>query len=360
MDIGSDSAFAERSIRRTRRAVRIVLMVLAVTGCLMLILGSDNQFIVGLVLAICIVVAPAVYLLREHLVARIRRKEAEAGLIENFKLYSQIIEKESVNSWVDRELLASKVDGRKLPLQDFLTFQGTPANPPAGSPALCLTLAHRSAVRTLYDQHFTNLATMMPQPVRVALDELLSPAAEANSEAFGSWTAGGQNLTITYSRAVLDEIRIQATEGFARMRHGGVEVGGVLFGTHREGCLRILAGQPMSCAYAYGPRFVLSEQDEAALADLLQSCAADPDLAGLEPVGWYHSHTREEICLSDADVRLFDRFFPLPWQVALVVRPGILTPTRAGFFFREPDGALRTDASHGEFQLGTTPAFVAA
>ena len=71
----------------------------------------------------------------------------------------------------------------------------------------------------------------------------------------------------------------------------------------------------------------------------------------MEPVGYYHSHTREQICMSDDDMQLFNRFFPLPWQVALVVRPANLAPARAGFFFREPAGTVRTESSYREFQL---------
>ena len=55
--------------------------------------------------------------------------------------------------------------------------------------------------------------------------------------------------------------------------------------------------------------------------------------------------------MSAADLAVFNRFFPSPWQVALVVRPANLAPTRAGFFFREPDGTLRTGASQREFQV---------
>ena len=36
-------------------------------------------------------------------------------------------------------------------------------------------------------------------------------------------------------------------------------------------------------------------------------------------MGWYHSHTRSEIFLSDADLEIHNRYFPEPWQVALVL-----------------------------------------
>jgi len=46
--------------------------------------------------------------------------------------------------------------------------------------------------------------------------------------------------------------------------------------------------------------------------------------------GWYHSHTRTGVLLSDTDLTIHNRFFPDPWQVALVVKPHTFEPMRAG------------------------------
>jgi proteasome lid subunit RPN8/RPN11 len=154
----------------------------------------------------------------------------------------------------------------------------------------------------------------------------------------------------------MDQIRMAAVDGYLCVPHGGVETGGILFGTHDCGVVRILAWRPIVCEYAKGPSFVLSAKDEAALAEALRSSQSDPELAGLEPAGWYHSHTRSEIFLSDVDLDLFQRFFPKPWQVALVVRPASFAPSRAGFFIREPDGSVQAHSSYREFQLTTVRA----
>ena len=65
-------------------------------------------------------------------------------------------------------------------------------------------------------------------------------------------------------------------------------------------------------------------------------------------MGWYHSHTRSEIFLSDADLEIHRRFFPEPWQVALVMKPHTFQPTRIGFFFREADGSVQAERSYRE------------
>jgi hypothetical protein len=89
------------------------------------------------------------------------------------------------------------------------------------------------------------------------------------------------------------------------------------------------------------------------LVELLASAEQNPDR--LKPVGWYHSHTRSEVFLSEADQDLHNRYFPEPWQVALVLKPHTFHPTRAGFFFREPDGSIHGTASYQEFALEPLP-----
>jgi len=172
---------------------------------------------------------------------------------------------------------------------------------------------------------------------------------------FATWSAPGNPLRIEYSRAVLEQIRQTAVEGYHSVPHGGVETGGVLFGTHQKDVVRIDVWRPIGCEYAKGPSFLLSEKDEAALTETLKSGPDDPELAGLEPVGWYRAHTRSEILLSDADLTFFNRFFPQPWQVALIVRPASFAATRAGFFFREADGSIRAQSSYREFALAPDP-----
>jgi proteasome lid subunit RPN8/RPN11 len=174
--------------------------------------------------------------------------------------------------------------------------------------------------------------------------------AHADTE-YGSWMIQGHPVRIEYSLAVMAEICAACVEGLSRMRRGGVEVGGVLFGIRRGSQIHILAWRPASCEHAHGPSFTLSEKDRRALGDLLEAAGQDRALRGLEPVGWYHSHTRSEIQLSEEDLEAYDRFFPEPWQVALVVRPAQFGPSRLGFFFREVDGTVQSDASYLEFSV---------
>jgi hypothetical protein len=170
----------------------------------------------------------------------------------------------------------------------------------------------------------------------------------------GFWRVAGHNLAIEYSMPVLERIRDAAIEGFNKLPHGGIEIGGVLFGARDGERVSVLDSQALACEYALGPSFSLSEKDQAELLHLLEQARRDPKLDGLIPVGWYHAHTRSEICLTDRDLSLHNRFFPEPWQIALVVRPANFAPTRAGFFFREANGRIRADQSYLEFTISPT------
>jgi hypothetical protein len=166
---------------------------------------------------------------------------------------------------------------------------------------------------------------------------------------FGSWSTPEFQLTIEYPLEVLDEIRAAVCDGLQQLSHGGLEVGGVLFGVRRENTLRILTWRPISCEHAHGPSLRLSARDRVDLARLMEVAKTDPDLAGLQPAGWFLSHPRSDIFLTQSDLETFHGFFPEPWQVTLVLRPSKAGPARAGFFLRDADGGLRSESSYKDF-----------
>lgn len=170
--------------------------------------------------------------------------------------------------------------------------------------------------------------------------------------ALARWAPPECPFAVEYSPRVLDDIRLAVTDAFFSLPRGGVEIGGLLLGRHDNGRVTILASMPVECEHAFGPSFVFSERDQAKLAELVAAANNNPRL---EPVGWWHSHTRSEIFLSDADRQIHDSFFPEPWQVALVLKPHTFQPMRAGFFFREKDGSIRAEATCQEIALEAMP-----
>jgi len=176
------------------------------------------------------------------------------------------------------------------------------------------------------------------------------PIPQSQTE-YRSWPVDGLPLRVEFLQPVVEEIAAAAVDGLYRFRHGGVEVGGVLYGTVTRDAVRIAAFRPLECEHAFGPRFVLSEHDRGEMKRLVEPAGLDPVLRGLLPVGWYHSHTRSEIALSPRDIEIHERFFPHSSQLALVIRPENYESCRAGFFVRESNGRFHTGASIHEFAV---------
>lgn len=132
---------------------------------------------------------------------------------------------------------------------------------------------------------------------------------------FGSWSAPESPVSIEYSLVVIEEIRQEVSEGFQRLSRGGMEVGGVLYGSRDGRTVKIQAMRPIACEHARGPAFLLSDQDRASLAEQLQRDSEDPRLEGMMCVGWFLSHTRSEILLSESDLGIYTAYFSAPWQV---------------------------------------------
>ena len=168
---------------------------------------------------------------------------------------------------------------------------------------------------------------------------------------FGSWSVPESPVSIEYSLVVIEEIRHEVSEGFQKLSRGGMEVGGVLYGTREGRTVTVLAMRPITCEHARGPAFLLSDQDRGILAEQLEHEGEDPRLQGLICVGWFLSHTRSEIMLSDSDLEIYRDYFAAPWQITLVIRPGRGGSMRAGFFVREADGTVKSESSYLEFNF---------
>jgi len=172
-----------------------------------------------------------------------------------------------------------------------------------------------------------------------------------NDGALATWSAPQCPFVIEYSRRALDDIRLAVVDAFFSPPRGGVEIGGILLGRFESERLQILDSIPIECEHAFGPVFTLSPADQVRLGEMLgRSYPGD-----LKAVGWYHSHTRSEIALCEADLDIHNRYFSERWQVALVLRPSTLQPTQAGFFFREPDGSIQIEHSYHEFVVEALP-----
>lgn len=167
---------------------------------------------------------------------------------------------------------------------------------------------------------------------------------------YAVWTSAASPLPIKYSRPLFQEIDLTVNEGYRSIPHGGVEVGGILFGAIEES-IRIDAFRTIACEHASGPSFILSDRDIAKLKEQFAAAKSDSDLQELEPVGWFIAHTRSPLEMKDQEVSLFDELFPGTGRVTLLVKPERFQATRFGFVVRDKQGRIERNASEHAFIL---------
>lgn len=163
--------------------------------------------------------------------------------------------------------------------------------------------------------------------------------------AHGSWTVPGSLFTVSYSLPALQEIEFAVNEGFRRIPHGGVEIGGLLFGRMEQNSTSIEAFRLVECEHARGPSFVLSERDLNGLRQQLAAASYDHDLQGLQPIGWFISHTRGPLEMTDQEYALFEQFFPAPGAITLLAKPERFKPTRFAFLVRDSKRQIDRDGN---------------
>jgi proteasome lid subunit RPN8/RPN11 len=168
---------------------------------------------------------------------------------------------------------------------------------------------------------------------------------------FASWSAPEVAWTIEYPLEVMDEIRGYACNELTQFPHGGAEVAGVMFGSVRPGVIRILTWRPIASEYAEGETLRLSHRDRMNLAVQLEVARANPELKDLRPVGWFVTHPNGDVAMNASDLEVHAGFFPESAQVTLVICPTTGGRAEAGFFVREADGTVRSEASYHPFVL---------
>jgi hypothetical protein len=168
--------------------------------------------------------------------------------------------------------------------------------------------------------------------------------AEKPGEATSAtWVADCPEARWEFPRVLLERLAAEAMKGFESSPAGGVELGGVLYGTRTGNHVRVRANLPVACEHRNGPAFTLSEPDKAGLDELLGG--ENEEAKGLKPVGWYHTAYRELIPAPGTEA-LLERWFPERWQAVLVLRRERAAPVQVGFFPRDANGAIGLDAAH--------------
>jgi len=163
------------------------------------------------------------------------------------------------------------------------------------------------------------------------------------------WEVAGKPVSIQLYYDVIDRMQPDILRGLGALKRRGAEVGGILLGRldpESSGRVIIEDFETIPTEYLNGPSYNLSPKD---LAGFEAAVARHPKLdGGLVPVGFYRSHTRDELYMDDADLALARRFFPGEGHVFLLIKPYASRPCVGGFFFWE-DGAINRESSYLQF-----------
>ncbi len=175
------------------------------------------------------------------------------------------------------------------------------------------------------------------------------------TQSYYNWAPDGKPIEVRVEFDVIDRMSAEVMRGFGSVPKRGAEVGGILLGSvERAGKLvvHIQDFLVVACDYRRGPSYQLTNTDTQRFADAITE-AGQPSLSvgpGLEsrPIGYFRSHTRDGMGLTDDDLQLFSNYFPDPTSVMLLVRPFATKVSQAGFFFEE-NGQIRSDATYLTF-----------
>jgi chromosome segregation ATPase len=167
---------------------------------------------------------------------------------------------------------------------------------------------------------------------------------------FLTWAVRDSTFSLDYDNDVLLNVAMSAMDAFCALPYGGLETGGLLLGRFEGGHVTITGSVPFVSNHAAGPWFTLSDMEQRQFGDIVAVMQRNP---GSKPVGWYRSVKQRQVRLAATDLEIHRRFFPEPWQVVLVLQPSASYEIRAGFFHRNAEGALRTDATARRFSIET-------
>src|ERR1017187_4501968 len=156
--------------------------------------------------------------------------------------------------------------------------------------------------------------------------------AGAEEALYQHWEVSGKPMAVYLSRAASGAILLEGRRG--RIPRRRAEVGGILLGrvtVEETITIRIEACLQIPCEHLFGPSYTLSESEKQVLRHVVirHGVGAETDI---RVVGFYRTHTRRGLALDSDDMQLAD-LFPEGADLALLIKPRLLRPSQAAFFF---------------------------
>lgn len=174
------------------------------------------------------------------------------------------------------------------------------------------------------------------------------------------WRAPDNRLEVRVAAAVMERMNVDVMRGFGVTRRRGTEVGGLLIGHFLEGSpatVHITDYEAISCEYAFGPSYVLSDHDRPRFDEALQRWRSNSRNKP-HAVGFFRSHTRDELALGTPDLDLFRASFAQGTAIALLVKP-FITRTSLAAFFPGSNGVIPVDVASEPVPFAAAEAAVA-
>ena len=181
----------------------------------------------------------------------------------------------------------------------------------------------------------------------------MGPIPESATVPYYVWEVP-EKIAIHLHFNVIDRMNPEILRGLGALKRRGAEVGGLLLGRQEPGVpqrVMIEDFEPVPSEYRTGPSYNLSQKDLLAFEAAIARRRDDP--SGLTVVGFYRSHTRDELFMDEADLGIANRYFPGNGSVFLLVKPFATKTSVGGFFFWE-DGAIQRESSHHLFPFHRT------
>jgi hypothetical protein len=151
--------------------------------------------------------------------------------------------------------------------------------------------------------------------------------------------------TVVYAESLVEMLSQEMERAYREFPFRDDRVGGVLFGTRRGREIRVTNARNVPYYAKNGPSSLLSGPIDEELKKVLQMAAIDPELKDLVVVGWYRSRSRRAIVAGEEDAKLFNRYYPLQWQVELILDPEEEQVAQQGFLFGSARGATKPEWS---------------
>src|SRR5215472_3426473 len=166
------------------------------------------------------------------------------------------------------------------------------------------------------------------------------------------WEVPGKPLIVHVAVEVADRLDREIVESFRSLEARGAEIGGLLLGAVQGSSpfeVFIHSYEVIPSEYKRGPLYKLSPRDLERFEAVLQQRAG----AALQIVGFFRSHTRKGLSLDAEDIEIFNKFFPMQYQVALLAKPFATKPTAQAILIQE-GWSLRSESSYKEFPFQTS------